>query len=790
MNRYRIRVLAWFKACMAVCLMLAVLPAVPGKALAASTAIAWTFDADGNTEGWSAQSGITGFGASGGVLNGTVTQKNAFMTSGDNLGIDITNNKVIRIRMKNNTGTNMARIYFTTNAEGTFEGSKLRDFSLIRNDSGYTDYYIDMSPNAKWTGTLKQLRIDPIVDSPSGAFSIDEIRIGTGDAPITYYVSSSGGSDGNSGTSPSAPWRTLAKVSSRVFKPGDQVLLKRGDAWNEALYMHGAGTAVSPIKVGAYATGARPMIKRNDVKEDRALWWEHEMYAQVQSLTVRNAGMGIILWNEGTNAIDDCIAINIKGLYGTYQSDVGYALWSVGMASPGSITNSEGWGAQMVGANIDRAYIHDVSDPGTSYAGLSNQGYWPGAVFSRILLDNAAGSATYGTSSIILSHARGLTLDHVIVKNTPHAGNPDEGGIDFEDDNQNVTITDSVFVNNAGPAIEILRGGATLTASSGIEIKNAKFIRNNWAHTNTDPSEIQIYDWTSPNKPTNVTIHDNEYTLASGVKFFGGEGDKTGTTLWNNTATANIAYNHEPDAYAGEDKSVSGSAVSFSDAHASDDGGVLTVLWEQLSGPGVATFDDAHAVNTTAHLPASGAYEFRLVADDGTYFKTSYVTVTSGSALAGRYKIVNQLYPDLVLQNAGGTYNGIAGTENVADTPIGWNLPEQIWSIVDAGGGYYRIVNELHPYVALQDVGGVFNNVTGSHNVALAPTSWNLPEQLWRITNDGSGHYTIVNKLNPSVELQDAGGTFNNIPGTHIVALTPTSWNLPEQKWSLVRPGS
>ena len=366
MSSYRTRVQTWMQACMAFCIMLAFLPVMPDKALAASTAIVWTFQTDGNTEGWSAQNGLTGFGASGGYLNGAVTQKDAFMTSSDNVGIDITTHKVIRIRMKNNTGTNMARIYFTTNAEGTFDGSKLRDFSLIRNDSNYTDYYIDMSPNAKWTGTLKQLRIDPIVSASSGTFGIDEIRIGTGDAPTTYYVSSSGGSDSNSGTSPSAPWQTLANVSSRVFKPGDQVLLKRGDVWNEGLYMHGAGTAVSPIKVGAYGTGPRPMIKRNNVKEDRTLWWEHEMYAHVQSLTVRDAGMGIILWNEGTNAIDDCIAINIRGLYGTYQSDVGYALLSVGMSSPGSVTNSEGWGANIWGANVDRVYIHDVSEPGTS----------------------------------------------------------------------------------------------------------------------------------------------------------------------------------------------------------------------------------------------------------------------------------------------------------------------------------------------------------------------------------------------------------------------------------------
>src|SRR6266542_5723375 len=49
-----------------------------------------------------------------------------------------------------------------------------------------------------------------------------------------YYVSSSSGSDANAGTQ-TAPWRTLAKVynSRSLFKPGDSILLKRGDTWYE-----------------------------------------------------------------------------------------------------------------------------------------------------------------------------------------------------------------------------------------------------------------------------------------------------------------------------------------------------------------------------------------------------------------------------------------------------------------------------------------------------------------------------------------------------------------------------
>ena len=78
----------------------------------------------------------------------------------------------------------------------------------------------------------------------------------------TYYVSSSSGSDANAGTL-AAPWRTLAKVSSSssLFKPGDSILLKRGDTWNEQFNIaNQAGVSGTPITYGAYGSGALPTV--------------------------------------------------------------------------------------------------------------------------------------------------------------------------------------------------------------------------------------------------------------------------------------------------------------------------------------------------------------------------------------------------------------------------------------------------------------------------------------------------------------------------------------------------
>ena len=81
----------------------------------------------------------------------------------------------------------------------------------------------------------------------------------TGSA-TTYYVSSSLGNDSNSGTSAGAAWQTVGKVNAQTLLPGDSVLLRRGDVWNESLVPGASGTAGNPITFDAYGTGPAPNL--------------------------------------------------------------------------------------------------------------------------------------------------------------------------------------------------------------------------------------------------------------------------------------------------------------------------------------------------------------------------------------------------------------------------------------------------------------------------------------------------------------------------------------------------
>lgn len=90
--------------------------------------------------------------------------------------------------------------------------------------------------------------------------------------PKIFYVSQSTGNDNWSGDAGgpngnTGPWKTLARASVD-FIPGDTILLKRGDMWDEELHPRGSGTPEKPITIGAYGEGNRPVIDRQDFRKD------------------------------------------------------------------------------------------------------------------------------------------------------------------------------------------------------------------------------------------------------------------------------------------------------------------------------------------------------------------------------------------------------------------------------------------------------------------------------------------------------------------------------------------
>lgn len=76
----------------------------------------------------------------------------------------------------------------------------------------------------------------------------------------TYYVDAENGKDSYSGKTVTKAWKTIEKVNSKDFKPGDQILFKRGNKWIDMLTPHNSGDQTNNITYGAYGEGSLPII--------------------------------------------------------------------------------------------------------------------------------------------------------------------------------------------------------------------------------------------------------------------------------------------------------------------------------------------------------------------------------------------------------------------------------------------------------------------------------------------------------------------------------------------------
>jgi len=142
-------------------------------------------------------------------------------------------------------------------------------------------------------------------------------------AGTNYYVDSVNGSDGNSGTSTNSPWKTLTKVQSRHYLPGDTINFKRGSYWTGVLQISDSGAQGNPITFRDYGTGARPTISNPGGT------WAREIqvfgsWVIVQGFLVKDGGdAGVeIVSGANHNIIQDIEATNTGfgvSIYGQFN---------------------------------------------------------------------------------------------------------------------------------------------------------------------------------------------------------------------------------------------------------------------------------------------------------------------------------------------------------------------------------------------------------------------------------------------------------------------------------------
>lgn len=119
----------------------------------------------------------------------------------------------------------------------------------------------------------------------------------------TILVSSTTGNDNlrveDAGTS-SQGWRTLARVQRQGLRPGDTLLLRRGDRFEESLWLYGSGTSEDPIVVGAWGQGNPPIldgtIELRHWIHDGGSIWKHAWNAEAPDMYWQYGRVPLARW--------------------------------------------------------------------------------------------------------------------------------------------------------------------------------------------------------------------------------------------------------------------------------------------------------------------------------------------------------------------------------------------------------------------------------------------------------------------------------------------------------------
>jgi len=132
----------------------------------------WRFETEADTEGWSSAGGVVGFTADNGLLTGTNGGGLGRVLSSAGLALDSSTKNLVGVRMKVSAGTN-AILNWKRTTDSNFDSPRGKSCPII-NNTDFQTYYIDLSGEASYTGTIDRLRLMPS-NNTTATFEIDWI---------------------------------------------------------------------------------------------------------------------------------------------------------------------------------------------------------------------------------------------------------------------------------------------------------------------------------------------------------------------------------------------------------------------------------------------------------------------------------------------------------------------------------------------------------------------------------------------------------------------------------------
>ncbi len=197
-------------------------------------------------------------------------------------------------------------------------------------------------------------------------------------AQTTYYVHPGVGNDSSSGTSPEQPWRTLNKVSTTNFNPGDIIRFRAGFTFPGTLIISSSGAPGNPITYDKYGPGDLPIIDGEGA--DLAVHILNKEYLEFKNFKITN-------FREGTITADDLfLGMLIESVdFGTvdHLHFDNITIFRVNSASIKSVSNTRFFGGailyargETVPSNFNDVLFENCTFEDLGRTGLSTRSEW------------------------------------------------------------------------------------------------------------------------------------------------------------------------------------------------------------------------------------------------------------------------------------------------------------------------------------------------------------------------------------------------------------------------------
>ena len=416
-----------------------------------------------------------------------------------------------------------------------------------------------------------------------------------GPPPVTYFVSSSTGSDANDGLTPETAWQTFAPLAPLTLGPNMTVSLRRGDTWpNSKLVLRGKGTPADPIRLTAHGHGPNPIITGINRTTEPAVVINNPSHWEIDSLDLRDAKVGLYLRftggnTDGTGAMfnNEGITVshcNFQGMDLEWSNEVGEITvvspfelsWGAGIWVGGNIPSPPGgpWPSVtttvLSGLTVRHCSFQDCS------TGVGNGWYFPGAYKERVtgmLLEDSwvtgcengsfalfstsdstirrwdtflGGDGFYasGTTAGFLEDTRAITIeDCQFAFNKRNQTGNDGVGMDFEGATVDSVFRHNVIHSNDGAGMLIL---PTNGNNTNLQMTSNTF----WNNARNPKDSSQNKELIASNNSHSGSFANNGVYLGTNINPPGGLAVYNSVTRWNTLFGANTGGNRTTTSFA------------------------------------------------------------------------------------------------------------------------------------------------------------------------------------------------------------------------------------------------